>query len=176
MKHANGPGSFRLAGSSRIDAVLKLDRKSNEDSGRRATKAVELQKQLAYQWIAGAIYRVVVLHEISPRVSPRRCGKGRFPTGGRMPAPNPPSVPRLVLSALAAGALAGCAGVAARREGPLHVASPDWRDQVVYFVMTDRFDDGDPRNNDQGAGEYDPTDGARWSGGDFAGPARRLDY
>ncbi|MBL0149900.1 MAG: hypothetical protein IPP87_14725 [Ideonella sp.] len=26
----------------------------------------------------------------------------------------------------------------------LHVPSPDWRDQVIYFVMTDRFDDGDP--------------------------------
>jgi hypothetical protein len=40
----------------------------------------------------------------------------------------------------------------------LHVPSPDWRDQVIYFVMTDRFDDGNPRNNDQGAGRvHDPT-------------------
>ncbi len=53
---------------------------------------------------------------------------------------------------------------------------PDWRDQVVYFLMLDRFDDGDPGNNDQGAGEYDPADGARYSGGDFAGACRRLDY
>ena len=37
----------------------------------------------------------------------------------------------------------------------LHVPSPDWRDQIVYFVMIDRFADGDPGNNDQGAGEYD---------------------
>jgi glycosidase len=64
----------------------------------------------------------------------------------------------------------------AKREGPLHVASPDWRDQVLYFVMTDRFDDAEPRNDDQGAGEYDPTDGAHWSGGDLAGIRRRLDY
>ncbi len=60
--------------------------------------------------------------------------------------------------------------------GPLHVASPDWRDQVMYFAMIDRFDDGDPSNNDQGAGEFDPSDGARYSGGDLAGLQRRLDY
>lgn len=58
----------------------------------------------------------------------------------------------------------------------LHVASPDWRDQIVYFVMIDRFDDGDPDNNDQGAGEYDPADHRKYSGGDLAGIARRIDY
>ena len=58
----------------------------------------------------------------------------------------------------------------------LHVPSPDWRDQVVYFVVTDRFDDGDHANNDQGAQEYDPGDGAKYSGGDLAGITRRLDY
>ncbi|HEY4529201.1 MAG TPA: alpha-amylase family glycosyl hydrolase, partial [Luteimonas sp.] len=44
------------------------------------------------------------------------------------------------------------------------------------FAMIDRFDDGDPSNNDQGAGEYDPTDPSRYSGGDLAGLARRIDY
>ena len=58
----------------------------------------------------------------------------------------------------------------------LHVPSPDWRDQVIYFVMTDRFDDGDPGNNDQGGGEYDPTSTAHYNGGDLRGLARRLDY
>lgn len=58
----------------------------------------------------------------------------------------------------------------------LHIASPDWRDQVIYFVMTDRFDDGDPANNDQGAGEFDPASNAKYSGGDLAGIERRLDY
>src|SRR5688500_8552409 len=83
----------------------------------------------------------------------------------------------LALAALALVLLGGCASRAeVRDEGPLHVASPDWRDQVLYFVMTDRFDDGDPGNNDQGAGEYDPRDPARWSGGDLAGIERRLDY
>ena len=71
-------------------------------------------------------------------------------------------------------ALGLVAGVARADDGPLHVPSPDWRDQVVYFAMIDRFDDGDPRNNDQGAGEYDPADGAKYSGGDLAGLMRRI--
>lgn len=52
----------------------------------------------------------------------------------------------------------------------------DWRDEILYFAMIDRFDDGDPGNNDQGAGEYDPRDGRKFSGGDLAGLERRLDY
>jgi glycosidase len=62
------------------------------------------------------------------------------------------------------------------RAGALHVPSPDWRDQVIYFVVTDRFADGDPRNNDQGAGEYGPGQRNRYNGGDFKGLAQRLDY
>lgn len=54
--------------------------------------------------------------------------------------------------------------------------SSDWRDQVVYFLMIDRFEDGDPDNNDQGQGEYDPADPRKYSGGDLAGVERRLDY
>lgn len=60
--------------------------------------------------------------------------------------------------------------------GALHVPSPDWRDQVIYFALLDRFDDGDPSNNDQGVGEFDPTDRSRYSGGDLRGITRRLDY
>jgi len=70
--------------------------------------------------------------------------------------------------------------LAACGAGPAPDASttspPDWRDQVVYFVMIDRFDDGDSGNNDQGQGEYDPEDSRRFSGGDLAGLTRRLDY
>ncbi|MCL1633036.1 alpha-amylase family glycosyl hydrolase [Luteimonas sp. SX5] len=84
------------------------------------------------------------------------------------------------LSAGLAGLALGCAGAAAAQAsaeaGRLHVPSPDWRDQVVYFLMTDRFDDGEPRNNDQGAGEYDPADNAKYNGGDLRGVRRRLDY
>lgn len=81
-----------------------------------------------------------------------------------------------VLAHVLALALAGGACVAGAVGGPRHVPSPDWRDQIVYFVMLDRFDDGDARNNDQGAGEYDPADRRRYSGGDLPGLTRRLDY
>jgi len=57
-----------------------------------------------------------------------------------------------------------------------HVPSPDWRDQVVYFLMIDRFADGDPSNNDQGVGEFDPTRNSHYSGGDLRGIQQRLDY
>jgi glycosidase len=58
----------------------------------------------------------------------------------------------------------------------LHVPSPDWRDQILYFVLTDRFDDGDPANNDQGAGEFKAGSKPHFNGGDLAGLTRRLDY
>lgn len=58
----------------------------------------------------------------------------------------------------------------------LHRASPDWRDQVLYFVMTDRFADGNPGNNDFGAGEFRPGDNGRYQGGDLAGLVQRLGY
>jgi len=58
----------------------------------------------------------------------------------------------------------------------LHVPSPDWRDQVIYFVMTDRFADGNPRNNDQRAGEFGAGQRSRYNGGDLVGLTRKLDY
>jgi len=54
--------------------------------------------------------------------------------------------------------------------------APDWRDQIIYFVMTDRFNDGDSSNNDQHAGEYNRADGARYSGGDLQGIADKVEY
>ncbi len=54
--------------------------------------------------------------------------------------------------------------------------SPDWRDQVIYFVLTDRFADGDPSNNDQGSGEYNPRLASHYSGGDLTGVRNKLDY
>ena len=67
----------------------------------------------------------------------------------------------------------GCAA----DDGPLlHVPSPDWRDQVIYMLMIDRFSDGDPGNNDQGYGEYDPSLASHFSGGDLQGVMDRLDY
>ncbi|MBK9516617.1 MAG: alpha-amylase [Anaeromyxobacter sp.] len=75
----------------------------------------------------------------------------------------------------------GCAGTPLTSQACtfaplLHVPSPDWRDQVIYFVMTDRFANGDRTNDDQGQGEYDPSTVARYSGGDLQGLIDRLDY
>ncbi|MFT6899215.1 MAG: glycosidase [Paraglaciecola sp.] len=58
----------------------------------------------------------------------------------------------------------------------LHVPSPEWQDQIIYFLMIDRFADGDPANNDQGAAEYDPSKESHYSGGDLKGVINRLDY
>lgn len=58
----------------------------------------------------------------------------------------------------------------------LHVPSPAWEEQVIYFVMTDRFANGDPGNDDQHEGEFDPTSPAKYSGGDLQGIIDRLDY
>jgi glycosidase len=58
----------------------------------------------------------------------------------------------------------------------LHVPSPDWRDQILYFALTDRFADGDVRNNDQGAGEFKAGARNHFNGGDLRGLRQRLDY
>jgi glycosidase len=58
----------------------------------------------------------------------------------------------------------------------LHVPSPAWEEQVIYFVMTDRFANGDPGNDDQGKGEFDPANPGKYSGGDLQGLLDKLDY
>ena len=57
----------------------------------------------------------------------------------------------------------------------LHVDSPDWRKQVIYFAMIDRFNDGDTAINNYGC-HHNPADAARYSGGDLAGLTDQLDY
>jgi glycosidase len=52
----------------------------------------------------------------------------------------------------------------------------DWRDQVIYQILTDRFDDADPANDElDGVGTM-PGDLARHQGGDWEGIRRHLDY
>lgn len=58
----------------------------------------------------------------------------------------------------------------------LNVPSPAWQDQIIYFLMIDRFCDGDSQNNDQGCEEYDPNNTAKYSGGDLRGILQKLDY
>lgn len=51
----------------------------------------------------------------------------------------------------------------------------DWRDQCIYQIITDRFEDGDPSNNGLNT-VYNPSAGDRTHGGDFKGIQRRLGY
>ncbi len=55
-------------------------------------------------------------------------------------------------------------------------SSDDWRREGVYHLVTDRFDDGDPTNNERAFGGYDLTRVDTRHGGDFRGIERRLDY
>jgi hypothetical protein len=88
-----------------------------------------------------------------------------------------PKTPRQIRvpAALLALALIGPAAAAPAAPPPASQAV-DWRDQVLYFAMIDRFADGDPANNDQNAGVFDPADGSKYSGGDLRGITQRLDY
>ncbi|MFN7385882.1 MAG: alpha-amylase family glycosyl hydrolase [Lysobacteraceae bacterium] len=83
----------------------------------------------------------------------------------------------LVLLFAGALALPAWAAPASPTPGPAPASQPvDWRDQVLYFAMLDRFADGDATNNDQNAGVFDPADGSKYSGGDLRGITQRLDY
>ncbi|MBW3089153.1 alpha-amylase family glycosyl hydrolase [Bifidobacterium miconisargentati] len=60
------------------------------------------------------------------------------------------------------------------------VSSADFTGDVIYQIITDRFYDGDPTNNDPvtAFGEYS-SDKSNWQlywGGDFAGVARKMSY
>ena len=55
----------------------------------------------------------------------------------------------------------------------------DWRDENIYFIFTDRFNDGDPSNNyaetNRGVA-YSPTSSTGMHGGDLKGIEKRMDY
>jgi len=64
----------------------------------------------------------------------------------------------------------------------LTVAAPfpspaDWRDENIYFIFTDRFNDGDPSNNSATPGApFAPTNSRGIHGGDFKGIELKADY
>src|SRR5206468_11988013 len=94
----------------------------------------------------------------------------------------------LVAAGLAVIALLASAGPAAAPKSPpppsgaalAALAQPPARTSIasqrIYFVMTDRYADGDPSNDRGGLSGsrdvtgYDPTDQSWFHGGDFAGP------
>jgi glycosidase len=72
-------------------------------------------------------------------------------------------------------ALVGCASDDDWLDPPaLTTEVDDWRDEVIYQLMVDRFANGD-RNNDFNV-TYDPTAMARHFGGDWQGVIDNVDY
>ncbi|KEF34368.1 alpha-amylase [Deinococcus sp. RL] len=63
--------------------------------------------------------------------------------------------------------------------GPRHAPDTDWRDDAIYFAMTDRFQNGNPANDNgpnRNAGDRaDRTNPLAWHGGDFAGLKAKIE-
>ncbi len=81
---------------------------------------------------------------------------------------------RKLLCILGAVLLGACAhdGLGDARDVEVATHVEDWRDQVVYQLVVDRFANGDARNDHR----VDPTALARYQGGDWQGVIDRLDY
>lgn len=71
-------------------------------------------------------------------------------------------------------------GLSAQSDADFRVRSPE--QEIIYFVLPDRFENGDPANDKGGIkGDrlkhgYDPTSRSFYHGGDIKGLIRRLDY
>jgi glycosidase len=70
-------------------------------------------------------------------------------------------------------AAALCCGSAAAFAAP---PAADFREETIYFVMTDRYADGDPANNSVYGDEYRPGNLKYYQGGDFKGLMQNLDH
>ena len=51
-----------------------------------------------------------------------------------------------------------------------------WSQQSIYFLLTDRFSNGNAANDNYGGFNTDRNDPRKWHGGDFQGVINRLDY
>ena len=76
---------------------------------------------------------------------------------------------------LALSLLIICSSAYARGRNPA-VSPADFRNETIYFLMTDRFADGDPFNNNIYGDEYKPGNLRYYQGGDFKGLIDNLDY
>lgn len=52
----------------------------------------------------------------------------------------------------------------------------NWDEAIIYFMLTDRFYDGNEANNLPNQGAFNKADAGAYHGGDFAGVTRKLDY
>ncbi|MBI5510801.1 MAG: alpha-amylase [Deltaproteobacteria bacterium] len=75
-------------------------------------------------------------------------------------------------SGLVLAITAGCVTPVYPGDLPLSDNVVDWRDEIIYQIVTDRFANGD-FSNDYGANLYDPS---AYHGGDWMGIVDRLDY
>src|SRR5881296_1876562 len=75
------------------------------------------------------------------------------------------------------GALAFLAATLLARPARADQSPEFWQSQSIYQVITDRFFDGDPSNNNAD-GNYNPSgsSGTSVHGGDFKGIEQKLDY
>ncbi|MFT6542576.1 MAG: glycosidase [Maricaulis maris] len=92
-------------------------------------------------------------------------------------------ISKLTTGLLAATCLTACAaGQPENAPTPIEISDRSAADEIIYFVMPDRFENGDT-SNDQGGLDgdrlqhgYDPTARGFYHGGDLAGLTQRLDY
>ncbi len=76
-------------------------------------------------------------------------------------------------SSLLVAGLIGCA-LSEVPQVATHVG--DWRDEIIYQIVVDRFDNGDPDNDWVAGVGPEPGDLRRHQGGDWRGIGDRLDY
>jgi glycosidase len=79
----------------------------------------------------------------------------------------------IALATLSLGAWAGCFDAGKEGQPPtITTVVQDWRDEVVYQVLIDRFSNGDANNDFN----VKPQAAAAYHGGDYQGLIDRLDY
>src|SRR5215470_941651 len=78
----------------------------------------------------------------------------------------------IALAAVASFALVIATGTTATAQS---VSNEFWQAQSIYQIITDRFFDGDPSNNNA-EGNYNPSGPTSVHGGDFKGIEQKLDY
>lgn len=80
---------------------------------------------------------------------------------------------RVAAAAMALLLLTGCQQApGSGSPAPAPMADRTWHDEIIYFIMTDRFANGDPGND----ADSDPGDPGYYHGGDFKGIIDKLDY
>lgn len=80
----------------------------------------------------------------------------------------------LAAAAVALPAFSGCMEIPDELEGEILLSTQvsDWRDEVIYQLLVDRFANGDPGNDFR----VDLSAQGKWHGGDWKGVEDQLDY